>query len=208
MNTSSKVFLKASPLLLLPLLASAEVKSLSSSELTDTYIKDSTIIITPKKQEIETSQKTYSSLTIAPVENIEQDLDILGHQQNHVDGTSSSVLLDEEMLRNAAIASTTEIPIEVVIPTYEEVNTRTIEEVMGDARYAVPEGNFDRTYIGGDGNDLGLSRQDNQLTFSIGNLPQIGNIELPHGIDEGPLQIKPRVGGGFDLTINIPEDVQ
>lgn len=209
MNTSLKLLLKASPLLLLPLMASAEVKSLSSSELTDTYIKDSTIIVTPKKQEIETTQKTYSSLTIAPVENIDQDLDILQHQQNHVDGTSSSVLLNEEMLRNAAIASATDIPIDVVIPTYDEINTRTVEEVMGDARYAVPEGNFDFTYIGGDGSkDLGLSRTDNQLTFSIGNLPQIDKIELPHGIDEGPLQITPRVGGGFDLTINIPENAQ
>ncbi|WP_197479383.1 hypothetical protein, partial [Oleiphilus sp. HI0132] len=203
---SSSIILKASPLLLLPLMAGAEVKSLSSSELTETYIKDSTIIVTPKKQEIETTQKTYSSLTIAPVENVDQDMDKLGHQQNHVDGTASSVLLSEEMLRNAAIASATIAPIDVVIPTYDEVNTRTMEEVMNDTRYAVPEGDFDFVYIGGDGaNDLGLSRQDNQLTFSIGNLPQIDKIELPHGIDEGPLQITPRVGGGFDLTINIPD---
>jgi hypothetical protein len=188
-------------------MANAEVKSLSSSELTETYIKDSTIIVTPKKQEIETSQKTYSSLTIAPVEIVEQDFDKISHQQNHIDGTTSSVLLNEEMLRNAAIESATIPPLAVTIPSYEENNTRAIEDVMNDARYAVPEGNFDYTYIGGDGSrDLGLSRQDNTLTFSIGNLPQIDKINLPHGLSEGPIEITPRVGGGFDLSIAIPEN--
>jgi hypothetical protein len=207
MNNSSSFTLKALPLLLLPLTVSAEVKSLSSSELTETYIEDSTIIVTPKKQKIETTQKTYSSLTIAPVEVVEQDFDKINHQQNHIDGTVSSVLLDEEMLRNAAIASTTATPLDVIIPTYTEVNTKPLEEVMNDARYTVPEGNFDLTYIGGDGSkDLGLSRQDQQLTFSIGNLPQIDQINLPEGINEGPLQITPRVGGGFDLTIAVPQD--
>lgn len=207
MNTSSSTMLKTLPLVLLPFFANAEVKSLSSSELTETYIKDSTIIVTPKKQEIETTQKTYSSLTIAPIEVVEQDFDKIDHQENHINGTTSSVLLNEEMLRNAAIDSATILPPEVIIPTYSEINTRPIEEVMNDARYAVPEGNFDYTYIGGDGaKDLGLTRTDNQLTFSIGNLPQIDKINIPEAINEGPLQITPRVGGGFDLTIAIPED--
>ena len=209
MNTrsTSQLLLISVPFIVLSGIAQAEVKSLTSSELTETYIKDSTIIVTPKKQELETQQKTYSSLTIAPVENVDQDMDQFAHQQNHVEGTTSSVLLNEEMLRNAAIASATVSPIDVIIPTYHEINTQTMEEIMNDSRFAVPEGDFDYTYVGGDGsNDLGLSRQGEQLTFSIGNLPQIDKIELPQGLNEGPLQITPRVGGGFDLTINIPEN--
>jgi hypothetical protein len=185
----------------------AEVQSLSSSELTETYIRDSTIIVTPKQQQAQSEKKTYSSLTIAPVENSEQDIDKLNHLQNHVSSTSSSYILNDELLRSASIDSALAPALAASIPTYEERFTRPIEEVMNDARYAVPDGNFDFTYIGGDGSkDLGLSRTDNQLTFSIGNLPEIDQINLPQGINEGPLQITPRVGGGFDLTINIPEN--
>jgi hypothetical protein len=206
MNTMSKIIFITTPLLTAALSAQAEVKSLSSSELTDTYIKDSTIIVTPKKQEIETEQKTYSSLTIAPVENVDQDFDKLAHLQNHVSGTTSSVLLDENMLRNAAIDSIFVPDMGISIPTYQEINTKPMEEVMGDTRYAVPDGDFDYTYVGGEGSkDLGLSLQDNQLTFSIGNLPQIDKIEIPHSVNEGPVQITPRVGGGLDLTFTVPD---
>ena len=64
--------------------ALAEVKSLSSSELTDTYIKDSTIIITPKKKKKDTEQKTYSSLTIAPVENNDIAISDLKNVDSHL----------------------------------------------------------------------------------------------------------------------------
>ena len=71
-NAKLACLLCASTGLLTPIASQAEVKSLSSSELTETYIKDSTIIVTPKKNKAKPSKKTYSSLTIAPVENNEQ----------------------------------------------------------------------------------------------------------------------------------------
>jgi hypothetical protein len=199
------------PLLLLsttllnPGIVYAEVTSLSSSELTETYIKDSTIIVTPKKQ-AETQQKTYSSLTIAPIENTDQDISELFNAQNHESGTRTSTLLNDEILRNASINSVFAPELVVNIPSYQELITPPISEILDDPRYAAPEGNFDYTYIGGtNSNNLGISRDGDTFTFSIGNLPQIDSINLPQAINEGPLQIAPREGGGFDLTINIPD---
>ncbi|MFV1873717.1 MAG: hypothetical protein ACMZ64_10390 [Oleiphilus sp.] len=190
---------------LFPVLSQAEVTSLSSNELTETYIKDSTIIVTPTKQ-ANTQQKTYSSLTIAPIENTDQDITELQNSQNHMSSTTSSVMLNDEILRNASVDSVFAPELVVNIPTYQELITPPIAEIFDDPRYAVPDGNFDFTYVGGtNSNNLGISRVGDQFTFSIGNLPQIDTINLPQAIDEGPLQITPRDGGGFDLTINIPE---
>ena len=202
-SNSTKLFLLSA--LLLPGLSFAEVTSLSSSELTETYIKDSTIIVTPKKQ-ADTQQKTYSSLTIAPIENTDQDISELQNSQNHLSGTTTSTLLNDEILRNASVDSVFVPELVVNIPTYEELITPPMAEILDDPRYTVPEGDFDFTYVGGtNSNELGISRQGNEFTFSIGNLPQIDTINLPHAVDEGPLRIDPRPGGGFDLTINIPD---
>jgi len=193
----------ASTGLLTPFTSHAEVKSLTSSELTETYIKDSTIIVTPKTNKQKTTKKTYSSLTIAPVENNDLDIEELRRAQTHNTGTEVSFALSDESLREASIESTLSPDLAINIPTYQEVTTLPVAELLDDPRYTVPEGNFDFSYVG---NDLGLSRTDNQLTFSIGNLPGVQPINIPEGINEGPLQIVPRADGGFDLTINIPQD--
>ena len=203
MSKPAKIILLSA--LLIPGMSVAEVTSLSSSELTETYIKDSTIIVTPKKQ-AETQQKTYSSLTIAPIENTDQDISELENTQNHVSSTRTSTLLNDEILRNASVDSVFAPELVVNIPSYQELITPPVAEILDDPRYAAPEGDFDFTYIGGaNSNELGISREGDKFTFSIGNLPQINTINLPEAINEGPLQIDPRPGGGFDLTINIPD---
>jgi hypothetical protein len=191
--------------LLAPFISHAEVKSLTSSELTETYIKDSTIIVTPKKNNKQkTTKKTYSSLTIAPVENNDLDIEELRRAQAHNTGSEVSFILSDESLREASIASTLSPDQTINVPTYQEVTTVPVAELLNDPRYAVPEGNFDIDYKG---NDLSLSRTDNQLTFSIGNPHNdVQPINIPEGFNEGPLQIVPRADGGFDLTINIPQD--
>jgi len=189
--------------LLTPFASQAEVKSLSSSELTETYIRDSTIIVTPRKNKQQTTKKTYSSLTIAPVQNNDLDIEELRRAQAHNTGTEVSFALSDDSLREASIESTLSADQTVFVPTYQEVTTVPIAELLDDPRYTVPEGDFDFSYVG---NDLGLSRTNDQLTFSIGNLPGVQPINLPQGINEGPLQIVPRADGGFDLTINIPQD--
>ena len=181
----------------------AEVKSLSSSELTETYIKDSTIIVTPKKKSSQTEQTTYSTLTISPVGNDELVIDQLKGTQDHLTGNETAFALSDELLRNASVESAIFPPEVVAIQSYQDSITLPVAELLDDARYLVPEGDFDLSYIG---DNLGLSRTGDQLTFSIGNIPGIDQINLPQGINESPLQIVPRVGGGFDLTINIPRD--
>ena len=193
----------ASTGLLIPFTSHAEVKSLTSSELTETYIKDSTIIITPKKNKQTTTKKTYSSLTIAPVENNNLDIEELRGAQLHNTGTEISFILTDEALREASIASTLSPAQAIDIPSFQEFATIPVAVLLDDPRYAPPPGDFNISYMG---NDLGLSRKDNQLTFSIGNLPGIQPINIPEAFNEGPLQIVPRAGGGFDLTINIPQD--
>ena len=111
--------------------------------------------------------------------------------------------MSDDSLREASIESTINPNQEIYVPTYQEVTTVPIAELLDDPRYTVPEGDFNFSYVG---NDLGLSRTNDQLTFSIGNLPGVQPINLPQGINEGPLQIVPRADGGFDLTINIPQD--
>ncbi len=209
MKNNHKILRLTTPILsaafLYPAICFAEVSSLSTSELTETYIKDSTIIVTPKKQ-ADTQQKTYSSLTIAPIQNTDQDISELQNAQNHLDSTITSVYLNDEVLRNASVGSVFIPELEVDIPSYQELITPPMDVIQDDPRYAVPEGDFDYKYVGGTNtNNLGISRTDDQFTFSIGNLPGINDIHLPEGINEGPLQITPRDGGGFDLTINIPE---
>lgn len=185
--------------------AQAEVKSLSSSELTETYIQDSTIIITPKKAP-ETRTRSVSSLTIAPVERTDQDIQELENAQQHRDGTLTSFELDDDTMRSASVDAAINPAVLPEVAPYEDPQFSTpIADIFDDERYRAPDGNFDIEYAG---QDLGLSRSENQLTFSIGNLPGIDKIELPHGIDEGPLQITPREEGGFDLTINIPQEIE
>ena len=127
--------------LLSPALCHAEVTSLSSSELTETYIKDSTIIVTPKKQ-ADTQQKAYSSLTIAPIENTDQDISEIQNSQNHQSSTVTSTLLNDEILRNASVDSVFVPELVVNIPSYQELTTPPIAELLDDPRYAVPEGDL------------------------------------------------------------------
>jgi len=180
----------------------AEVKSLSSSELTETYIEDSTIIITPKRNNALSSKKTISSVTIAPYEGEDTDSTLIFETQNSQEGFTNAQELSDELLRNSNVAQVFEPELEVEIPTYQELITVPVADELGDERYRAPEGDFDFEYIG---QDLALSRDGQQLTFSIGNVEGISPIEIPEAVTEGPVQIEPRPGGGFDLTINVPE---
>lgn len=180
----------------------AEVKSLSSSELTETYIEDSTIIITPRKQSL-TEQKTVSSVTIAPYEGEDTDSELLIETEESQTGLANAVELDDELLRNSSVASALEPELVVDIPSYQELTTVPVADVLQDERYRPPEGDFDFSYIG---DDLALSRDADKLTFSIGNIPGIEQINIPEAVTEGPVQILPREGGGFDLTFTVPQD--
>lgn len=178
----------------------AEVKSLSSSELTETYIEDSTIIITPKKQSL-SEQKTVSSVTIAPYEGEDTDSQLLIETEESQTGLANAVELDDELLRNSTVDAAFLEQQQVDIPSYQELTTVPVADLLEDERYRAPEGDFDFSYIG---DDLALSRDSDKLTFSIGNIPGIEQINIPEAVNEGPVQIQPREGGGFDLTFTVP----
>ncbi len=184
--------------------AVAEVKSLSSSELTETYIEDSTIIVTPKaKKSPDTQKKTVSSLTIVPTTSTEQDLAAIEYSQAHLNDSSTSFALSDELLRNTNVVSAINPAETVTIQPYREVITQPVADILDDERYRPPTGDFELNY---QGSDLGISRAGDQFTFSIGTPPGVDPVNLPYAINEGPLQINPRPDGGFDLTINIPQD--
>ncbi len=52
---------------------------------------------------------------------------------------------------------------------------------------------------------LGIGFDGQNLNFSIGNPPGIDRINIPQGINEGPINLTPRPGGGFDLSIQVPD---
>lgn len=43
------------------------------------------------------------------------------------------------------------------------------------------------------------------LNFSVGNVPGLDMERLGDGINEGPIQMTPRPGGGFDFSITLPQ---
>ncbi|WP_250658380.1 hypothetical protein [Alkalimarinus coralli] len=189
---------------LLSVNVSADVKSLTSSELTETYIKDSTIIVTPKKKKKEAQKKSLGSITISPGEPEKtEEEELLEFEQAVYENdaqTIGAILNTEEQLRELAF-STSGPQIEALRPKVPDIeipyNTPPEFEFIDITQ------NFTYAPVG---NDLGLSRNEDQLTFSIGNLPGVNTINIPQGINEGPVLLVPRQGGGFDLTIDIPQN--
>jgi len=183
---------------------SADVKSLTSSELTETYIKDSTIIVTPKKRKTQTQKKALGSITISPGEAAVSETEELLEFESaalEVDLQNEGAIYNaEEQLRELAFTSTG--------PAAEALRLKipTIEYVAVTPPNLPPFAELDTFTYNPIGNDLGLSRSNDQLTFSFGNLPGVNNIQMPQGINEGPVQLVPRAGGGFDLTIDIPKN--
>ena len=184
--------------------ASADVKSLTSSELTETYIKDSTIIVTPKKRTNQDKKKALGSITISPGEAAVSETEELLEFESaalEVDLQNEGAIYNaEEQLRDLAFTSSGPAAeaLRLKIPTVEYQVVRPAE--------LPPFAQLDTFTYNPIGNDLGLSRSEDQLTFSFGNLPGVNNIQMPQGINEGPVQLVPRTGGGFDLTIDIPKN--
>jgi len=182
---------------------SADVKSLTSSELTETYIKDSTIIVTPKKRKTQAQKKALGSITISPGEAAVSETEELLEFESaalEVDLQNEGAIYNaEEQLRELAFTTSG--------PAAEALRLKIPNIEYQIVRPDIPDfAQLDTFTYNPIGNDLGLSRSNDQLTFSFGNLPGVNNIQMPQGINEGPIQLVPRQGGGFDLTIDIPKN--
>ncbi len=210
MNDSTHLLVKrtilVSAMSLFGAAAQADVKSLSSNELTETYIKDSTIIVTPKKQAAasdEAVNKKLSSITIspgdAPVSDEEKQYEFEKNTLDSSNQLNAAIANAEDRVREAAL-SVDQAALGTIQPTIPEIvfaNPRpTLPGVV------IPEGDFNMSFVG---NDLGLSRTGDQVTFSFGNLPGVDTINVPNGINGDSVQLIPRQGGGFDLVIDIPK---
>ncbi len=185
----------------------AEVKSLTSGELTDTYIKDSTIIVTPAVKA--PTRKTTRTYTIAPGEPVkteseeQADLEtsLANEWQEYVDAAEfAKQRTREQELALANIGTPDLIPLtERTLPynlTLPE-GAFTFEQVLGQTDtqpITLPYGD-----------ELNIQSDGQELTISVGNLPGVDPILLQQSLQGGLVNLKPRDNGGFDLTLTIPQ---
>jgi len=185
--------------------ALAGVQSLSQEEMVDTYIKDSAVIIVPreKRKSEADRRRIIRALTISPGEPViseaeeEADRDAL---QRYLEESNEDALAaaEEEFVRKALLLPTDQLS--QVAPPVDF--TPLIPPIIFGQQAEIPEEPFTQTFLN---DQLGLAFDGQNLTFSIGNPPGIDQIRLPQGINEGPIQLTPRPGGGFDLSIAVPE---
>ncbi len=185
--------------------ALAGVQSLSQEEMVDTYIKDSAVIIVPreKRKSEADRRRIIRALTISPGEPViseaeeEADRDAL---QRYLEESNEDALAaaEEEFIRKALLLPTDQLS--QVVPPVDF--TPLIPPIIFGQQAEIPEEPFTQTFLN---DQLGLAFDGQNLTFSIGNPPGIDQIRLPQGINEGPIQLTPRPGGGFDLSIAVPE---
>lgn len=195
----------------LSLQAQAGVQSLSSDEMVQTYIKDSAIIVVPRKEtKVEKSQDdgVVRAVTISPGEPVVSD----SENQRIQDGgrtfretnLQSSIDNAEDIFINNRIA----LPAEQAMNAVPQPDLALKTPILGiDGKpLVIPDGPFNQTFLN---EQLGLNFDGERLTFSIGNPPGISQINLPpgvQGINQGPVQLVPRPGGGFDLSIQVPKN--
>ena len=210
-NPSKKLMRLASPLLPLSLAiiassAHAGVRSLTSDEMTETYIQDSTIIVTSAKRDVddEKKAKAYATLTISPGEaaqtEAEEQVEFEEFRDRQDQMVEGAVAAAEEQARDATFAL---LEQNAILPPPEVSGITAPRPMPNIPGFAVPEGDFNYQFYG---NQLGLGKVNDQLVMSFGNLPGIEDVNLPRAINEGPIQMTPRPGGGFDLIIDIPQN--
>ncbi|WP_097461597.1 hypothetical protein [Mangrovitalea sediminis] len=204
----------------IPLSADAGVKSLSSDEMVQTYIKDSAIIIVPqtnksekekeaekKKQLEEEENAVIRTLTISPGEPVVTDADkqrLLDKQQKASSDQISGAVqtAEEQLVKQTLLTPLDQIskaqPVADFSPTITPV-------VFGQLnRVTIPDAPFTQSAFG---NQLGLSYDGQKVTFSFGNsLPGVSTITMPQAIHQGGIDLTPKPGGGFDLSIAVPKN--
>lgn len=183
----------------------AGVQTLTSDEMVETYVKDSAVIVVPKdRQKTEADrQRIIRSLTISPGEPVLTEAEEEAYrealerfQREGKKGALESA--EEEFLRRALL-----LPQEELARAQPPAEfTPTIPPIIFGQQAEIPDEPFTQTFLN---DQLGVGFDGQNLNFSIGNPPGIDNIQVPHGINEGPVTLTPRPGGGFDLSIAVPD---
>ena len=195
---------------ILPVTVLAGVETLTSQEMVDTYIKDSAVIVVPRnvkpepeKREEPEQARIIRTITITPAEPVVSEAEIERIRMRIRDTQQLSfkdaeTLAEEQLIRSTLSRSLDEItalqPAAATLPS--------LPNLIYGQRLQIPEHPFTETYLN---NQLGLNYDGQSLALSIGNPPGINQVDLPRGISEGPIQLTPRPGGGFDLKVEVPD---
>lgn len=185
--------------------ALAGVETMTSEEMVDTYVRDSAVIVVPKDQQKSEAdrKRIIRSLTISPGEpelsEAEEEAyrEALQRYQDEgkVDALESA---EEEFLRRALL-----LPQEELARAQPPADfTPQIQPIIFGQQAQIPDQPFNQTFLN---DQLGVGFDGQSLNFSIGNPPGIDRIEVPYAINEGPINLTPRPGGGFDLSIKVPD---
>lgn len=185
--------------------ALAGVQAMTSDEMVETYVKDSAVIVVPKegrKSEAD-RQRIIRALTISPGEPVITEAEEEAYRealQRFADEGKSDALAnaEEEFLRRALL-----LPQEELARAQPPAEfTPTIPPLIFGQQMQIPDEPFTQSFLN---DQLGVGFDGQNLNFSIGNPPGIDQIQIPQGINEGPITLTPRAGGGFDLSIAVPD---
>ncbi|MBO6850997.1 MAG: hypothetical protein JJ867_11120 [Marinobacter sp.] len=183
----------------------AGVQTMTSDEMVETYVKDSAVIVVPKDQRKSEAdrQRIIRSLTISPGEPVLTEAEEEAYRealQRYQDEGKSDALesAEEEFLRRALL-----LPQEELARARPPADfTPRIQPIIFGQQAQIPDEPFTQTFLN---DQLGVGFDGQNLIFSIGNPPGIDRIEVPQAINEGPVTLTPRPGGGFDLSIAVPD---
>lgn len=187
----------------------AGVESLSSQEMVDTYIEDSAIIVVPRSEQKTAQQKKdereqiIRSLTISPgepiIEESEEQANANIFRRNRRESNKDALQNAEEQFIQRALLFPQDQVNQIRAATV--LTPRPSPIIFGD-QVQIPDEPFTQNFLN---DQLSLGFDGQNVNFSIGNLPGVDPIDVPQSINEGPVQLVPRPGGGFDLSIAVPD---
>ena len=183
----------------------AGVQTMTSDEMVETYVEDSAVIVVPRQQQKSEAdrEKIIRALTISPGEPVLSEAEEEAYRealQRYLDEGKKDALSDaeEEFLRRALL-----LPVDELARAQPpaDFTPRTLPIIFGQ-QPEIPDEPFTQTCLN---DQLGIGFDGQNLNFSIGNPPGIDKIQIPEAINEGPITLTPRPGGGFDLSIQVPD---
>lgn len=184
---------------------SAGVQTMTSDEMVDTYVEDSAVIVVPKERQKSEAdrQRIIQALTISPGEPVLTEAEEEAYRealQRYLEDDRKDSLTDaeEEFLRRALL-----LPVDELARAQPPAEFRPdIPQLIFGQQPEIPDEPFTQTFLN---DQLGIGFDGQNLNFSIGNPPGIDRIDIPQAINEGPVNLTPRPGGGFDLSIQVPD---
>lgn len=185
--------------------ATAGVRTLTSDEMVETYVKDSAVIVVPRQQQKSDAdrRRILQSLTISPGEPVISEAEAEAYRESirHYQELGQDDNLqqaEDEFLRRALLIPQDQLAIANPGPFF----VPDVPPIIFGQQAVIPDEPFTQTFLN---NQLGIGYDGENLNLSIGNPPGIDQITLPQGINEGPVLLTPRPGGGFDLSIKVPD---